>query len=307
VNTRTSPFRIEYVLMLVTTFFWALGHPVGRIVLRVVHPFQLGALNLSFGFAGVFLFLVLSGRVKTLTRLSKKDIAASLFLGVFGFFIYQICTFSALARIPASVNAILVSTNPVFIALFSAIILRERITLMRFAGILCALTGAVFVTFNRGFRLEGEINLLGCGFSLCAAFSFALYSVLGKRILSRNEPLIVSTYALLSGAVLLMLLTGFSVRYSELSSAPPSTWMLIIMLSLTMIGIAYPLWFTCLKRMAASRVSIYIFMTPVFAVILSLLILHERFSWLFWLGASLVMAGIGITTLTPGKRGASAS
>jgi drug/metabolite transporter (DMT)-like permease len=148
---------------------------------------------------------------------------------------------------------------------------------------------------------------LGCGFSLCAAFSFALYSVLGKRILSRNEPLIVSTYALLSGAVLLMLLTGFSVRYSELSSAPLSTWMLIITLSLTMIGIAYPLWFTCLKRMAASRVSIYIFMTPVFAVILSLLILHERFSWLFWLGGSLVMAGIGITTLTVRKRSAAQS
>jgi len=298
---------MEYMLMLTATFFWALGHPVGRIVLRSVHPFQLGALNLSFGFAAVLFFLVLSGRVKTLAGLPKKSIAASLLLGVFGFFIYQICTFSALARIPASVNAILVSTNPVFIALFSALILRERINLPRFIGILCALTGAVFVTFNRGFTFEGEINLAGCVFSLCAAFSFALYSVLGKRVLSKNEPLIVSTYALLSGAVLLMLLSGFSVGFTELSSVPNSTWMLIIMLSLTMIGIAYPLWFTCLKRMAASHVSIYIFMTPVFAVILSLLILHERFSRLFWLGGGLVMAGIVITTLSAGKQGAAAS
>lgn len=295
------------MLMLTATFFWALGHPVGRIILRTVHPFQLGALNLSFGFAAVFFFLVLSGRVKTMAGLPKKEIAASLLLGVFGFFIYQVCTFSALARIPASVNAILVSTNPVFIALFSALILRERINLLRFIGILFALMGAVFVTFNRGFRLEGEINLVGCAFSLCAAFSFALYSVFGKRVLSKNEPLIVSTYALLSGAVLLMLLSGFSVGFTELSKAPNSTWVLIILLSLTMIGIAYPLWFTCLKRMAASHVSIYIFMTPVFAVILSLLILHERFSWLFWLGGGLVMTGIGITTLSAGKQGAASS
>jgi drug/metabolite transporter (DMT)-like permease len=295
------------MLMLTATFFWALGHPVGRIILRTVHPFQLGALNLSFGFAAVFFFLVLSGRVKTMAGLPKKEIAASLLLGVFGFFIYQVCTFSALARIPASVNAILVSTNPVFIALFSALILRERINLLRFIGILFALMGAVVVTFNRGFRLEGEINLVGCAFSLCAAFSFALYSVFGKRVLSKNEPLIVSTYALLSGAVLLMLLSGFSVGFTELSKAPNSTWVLIILLSLTMIGIAYPLWFTCLKRMAASHVSIYIFMTPVFAVILSLLILHERFSWLFWLGGGLVMTGIGITILSAGKQGAASS
>jgi drug/metabolite transporter (DMT)-like permease len=295
------------MLMLTATFFWALGHPVGRIILRTVHPFQLGALNLSFGFAAVFFFLVLSGRVKTMAGLPKKEIAASLLLGVFGFFIYQVCTFSALARIPASVNAILVSTNPVFIALFSALILRERINLLRFIGILFALMGAVFVTFNKGFRLEGEINLVGCAFSLCAAFSFALYSVFGKRVLSKNEPLIVSTYALLSGAVLLMLLSGFSVGFTELSKAPNSTWVLIILLSLTMIGIAYPLWFTCLKRMAASHVSIYIFMTPVFAVILSLLILHERFSWLFWLGGGLVMTGIGITTLSAGKQGSASS
>ena len=295
------------MLMLTATFFWALGHPVGRIVLRAVHPFHLGALNLGLGFAAVLFFLFLSGSVKRLAALPKKDIASSLLLGVFGFFIYQICTFSALARIPASVNAILVSTTPVFIALLSALILRERITIFRLVGILCALTGAVFVTFNRGFRLEGEINLVGCVFSLCAALSFALYSVLGKRVLTRNDPLIVSTYALLSGAVLLLLLCGFSVGFAELSSAPNSTWMLIIMLSLTMIGIAYPLWFTCLKRMAASRVSIYIFMTPVFAVILSFLILDERFSRLFWLGGGLVMAGIGITTLSAGKRSASAS
>jgi drug/metabolite transporter (DMT)-like permease len=70
----------------------------------------------------------------------------------------------------------------------------------------------------------------------------------------------------------------------------------MVMLGLTMIGIAYPTWFACLKRLPASRVSVYVYMTPVFAVILSLLILEERFSWLFLLGGALVLGGIALAS-----------
>ena len=43
-------FRVEYLLMLIAALFWALGHPFGKIALREVHPFQLGAFNLIVGF-----------------------------------------------------------------------------------------------------------------------------------------------------------------------------------------------------------------------------------------------------------------
>jgi drug/metabolite transporter (DMT)-like permease len=73
------------------------------------------------------------------------------------------------------------------------------------------------------------------------------------------------------------------------------TFLLIVFLGITMIGIAYPLWFMCLKRLPAAHVSIYVYLTPIFAVILSLIILHERFSWLFWVGGVLILGGIIIT------------
>ena len=66
----------------------------------------------------------------------------------------------------------------------------------------------------------------------------------------------------------------------------------MVLLGVTMIGVAYPLWFYCLKRLPAVHASVFIYMTPVFAVILSLAILRERFAWTFWLGGALVLAGI---------------
>ena len=50
-----------------------------------------------------------------------------------------------------------------------------------------------------------------------------------------------------------------------------------------------------LKKFPASQISIYIYLTPVFAVVLSLAILKEKFSWLLWVGGALILLGIIIT------------
>jgi drug/metabolite transporter (DMT)-like permease len=70
-----------------------------------------------------------------------------------------------------------------------------------------------------------------------------------------------------------------------------------------MIGFAYPAWFTGLKILPASSVSIFIYLTPVFAVILSFLILGEHFSWLFYVGGALVVGSVVASTLTTWSRG----
>jgi drug/metabolite transporter (DMT)-like permease len=103
---KNPPFiRIEYLLILISTFFWALGHPVGKIIVQTVHPFQLAALKMIIGFFSLFIYLAFEGKLRELFHISVKDLVVSLILGVFGFFFYQIATFSALARIPASMNA----------------------------------------------------------------------------------------------------------------------------------------------------------------------------------------------------------
>jgi len=295
-------FRIEYLLMLITCFFWALGHPLGRIILRELHPFQLGSITLTSGFCIILIYMLVAGRIRELFSIKRKDLLLSMGLGIFGFFLYQILTFSALSRIPASMNAVIISTNVVWIALLAAAILKERIPLPRFGAIVLALAGAVFVTFNMGFSLNQEITLTGCSFSLLAAISFAIYTVFGKKLLSDNEPLTVALLGIFSGALFLSLLTWRTVGFPARGTTATSTLILTILLGITMIGLSYPLWFTCLKNLPASHVSIYIYMTPIFAVILSLIILKERFSWRFGLGTALVLGGIVLTNLLGGMK-----
>jgi drug/metabolite transporter (DMT)-like permease len=284
------------VPLLLATLFWALGHPLGRIILQTVHPFQLGTMTLGVGFLCVLVYLAAARRLALLSRMRPADIAGSLGLGVLGFAAYQVLTFSALARIPASMNAILVSTNVVLIAILSALFLKEKVSWMRALGILVAFAGAMLVTFNGGFSLDGRIDLLGCAFSVLAALCFAVYTVLGKRLVDRNDPLLVTTLALFAGAVILAVVTAATVGFGSLARAGTQAWWLMVLLGVSMIGFAYPAWFETLKRLPASRASVFVYFTPVFAVILSLLILDERFSWLFYGGAALVLAGVGLSS-----------
>jgi drug/metabolite transporter (DMT)-like permease len=196
-----------------------------------------------------------------------------------------------------------VATNVVLITPLAALFLKERIRWGRALAVLAAFAGVVLVTFNQGFAAGGTIDLTGCLFSLLAAISFAAYTVMGKRVVERNDPLIVTALALFSGAVLLSVLTGFTVGFSSLGGADTLTWTLMILLGVTMIGFAYPAWFACLKILPASRVSIFIYLTPVFAVVLAFLILDERFSWLFYAGGALVLGSVVISTVTSRRRG----
>lgn len=290
--------RIEHLFMLIFAFFAALGHPLGRIIVREMHPIQLGTVTLLIGLVVLILYIMFTGRLKSLFRIDKKDILLSAGIGVFGFFFFQILTFSALARIPASVNAFLINTSVVYISLLAAVFLKERIPLIRILAIALALMGVVLVVFNRGFRLERVAPLLGCLFSILGAIAFAIYSVFGKKLLQRNDPINVVAIAVFSGAVLLSIFTRFSIGYSSIVDIGGKTWLLTILLGATMIGLAYPMWFLSLRRLPASHVSVYLYMTPLFAVLLSFLILHETFGWLFWIGGLLILGGIVLSGLS---------
>jgi drug/metabolite transporter (DMT)-like permease len=179
-----SKLRVEYLYLLSFVFFAALGHPLGKIIVQDMHPVLLGTASLVVGLLVIVLFIFLTGKSRTLFKMQWRDVLLSAGIGIPCFFFFQILTFSALSRIPASVNAFLINTSVIFISLLASIVLKERLPLIRIAAIVIAFVGVVFVVFNSGFGRGESIDLIGCLFSILAAMSFALYSVFGKNLSS---------------------------------------------------------------------------------------------------------------------------
>lgn len=303
---------ILHLFLLAFAFFGALGHPLGRILVELgsqgqgsmaqgssghLHPFQLGSLSLAIGFICMCAFLAAAGKAASFFKISRSALLLSFGLGVLGFFLFYICSFSALARIPASMNAVFISTTVVFTALFAAPFLGEKIGPWRIAGIGIALGGAALVAAGGGSASGGQSQpgtaiAGGIAFSLAGAVVNALYSVFGKKLIGDNDPLIVSSLSMLSGAVFLSLLAAVTSGYGSVLSLDLEGWLLVILLGATLFGLSYPLFFFVLKRMPATQASMYMYLIPVFAGALSYAILGERFGWTFYAGFAVVIAGI---------------
>ena len=156
-----------YLKLFLTAVLWGGTFVAGRIVAQEVEP-AAGSF-LRFAVASLLLVAMIWQVEGRLPIPSRKQMIPLLLLGMTGVAAYNIFFFLGLKIIPASRASLIVATNPVFIALGSALLFKDRLTSRRIAGIALCLTGAVIV-ISRGDIMAllsqgvgtGETFILGC-------------------------------------------------------------------------------------------------------------------------------------------------
>lgn len=282
--------RKEYLILLTVAFIWGSGHPLGKIILKELHPIQLSLLS-AFLTTTVLAAIMLASRKKTMGKLGSTGMLLSVAAGAIMFFIYPILSFSALRLIPASVNAILVSTSTIYVALIAAATLKERLNSICYAGIVFSFIGVSMVVLSSGGSVNVKsISLLGCGLSLLGALTSATYAVMGKFLMYKYEALTVTLISSASGAVLLAAATPL-IGFSELATMSLKTLLLTLYWGVSS-GVGYFLFYRCLKSLEATRVSSFIYFSPMFAILLSIILIQEKISILFILGMGLIFLGV---------------
>lgn len=217
-------------------------------------------------------------------------------LGFFGIFLYGLCFFYGLQRIPAGHAALVVALNPVVVVLAAWLLGQERMNGRKFVGSAIALGGCLAVIGNgdplallHGNVGLGELLIVGC------VLSWTAYTFIGRRATQMLAPLAVTLHASLVGAILL------GLAALPIGNIDPAAWSLRVwgcMLFLAIFGtaIAYT-WFTdAVRELGAGHASIFINLVPVFAVLQAALILDERLGLPVLFGGLLVIAGVWLTT-----------
>ena len=171
------------------------------------------------------------------------------------------------------VRASILDGMSVFIAIFLACVIfrQEKLTGTKLIGSVIGFAGLVVVCLN-GSTLEFGFTLLGDGFMLISTAFYAFSSVLIKKFTQGESPFMLSGYQFCVGGIIMVvigLLTGGYV-------APVSAGSYVLLLYLGCISaVAYSLWGLLLKYNDVSRVTVFSFMTQVFGVVFSALILSE--------------------------------
>lgn len=181
----------------------------------------------------------------------------------------------------ASLTAMIVSMNPLFVSLFAIFILKERLNRIQLYSLLVGLVGLLIIIFGERELLQHHyLNLpLGIILAILAGITFALYTVLTKWAVAQYGNLVTNSVAFLLGGIILSIINLIS---GESMAFAPSikNISLILYLGVMVSGLAYVLYFEAMKQLTASRASFYFFLKPALASILAYFFLGEQLgSW----------------------------
>lgn len=225
-------------------------------------------------------------------KVSWKDKAYLFLCGMFGVATNQLFFFKGLS-ITSEINAsLLMITTPILVMLISVFMKRESMNLIKFIGLLLGVAGALLLIAGR-FNGSFQLNQLNKGdlFIVFNAISYSFYLVLVKKMMEKYNPLTVISHVFLFGLIPVAFI-GFK-QFSEVewSSFTPAVWLSVIYVVIATTFLAYLLNVYALKRVNPSLVGIYIYLQPLFAAFISIL-LGKPLSMIHFIAALLIFSGV---------------
>ncbi len=276
-----------HLASLLTITIWGTTFISTKILLVDFQPIEILLLRFVMGL--IALVLVYPHRLRGTSKSQELVFASA---GLCGVCLYYLLENIALTYTMASNVGVITSAAPFFTALLSHLFLKEEKPKANFLiGFAVAMAGIFLISFN-GSKLE--LNPTGDLLALFAAFIWACYSVLTKKISGYGYHTILITRRIFCYGIMFMLPTLFLFDFQlELTRFTNPVYLFnIIFLGLGASALCFVTWNFAVKVLGAVKTSVYIYMVPVITVITSVAILHEKITVLATVGTVLTMAGL---------------
>ena len=289
-----------HLAALLTIVIWGTTFISTKILLVDFQPVEI----LFFRFVMGFLVLLVAYPKKLKTADYKQELTF-VAAGLCGICLYYLLENIALTFTLASNVGVIISVAPFFTAILAHLFMKseEKLRVQFFVGFVVAMVGIILISFN-GRKLE--INPMGDFLAVVAAFVWACYSILTRKISSFGYPVILSTRRTFFYGILFMIPTLFFFDFQpDLSRFANMTYLFnILYLGLGASALCFVTWNFAVKELGAVKTSVYIYMVPVITVVTSVLILHEQLTLLAGIGTILTLIGLFLSEYKPERKGA---
>ena len=285
-----------HLAALLTILIWGTTFISTKVLLVDFQPVEI----LFFRFVlGLLALLIVCPRRMTGTTLRQEIVFGA--AGLCGVCLYYLMENIALTYTMASNVGVIISAAPFFTAILSHLLLKkeEKLGAAFFVGFLIAMAGIALISFN-GSALQ--LNPIGDLLALLAAFLWACYSILTRKISGYGYHTILTTRRIFFYGILFMVpaLFMFDFRLELDRFANPVYLLNILFLGLGASALCFVTWNFAVRLLGAVKTSVYIYLVPVITVAASVVILREPFTWMTGAGTVLTLAGL---LLSEGKWG----
>ena len=217
--------------------------------------------------AGI-MFWIIKSFIKE--RVERKDLLLLLICGFFGVATNQLLFFHGLNLTSPIDASIIITAVPVMVLIFSAILLKEKITTNKLIGITIGAIGAILLVWY-GKSGGGTSSILGNIFVLINACSYALYLVLVKPLMKKYNPITVITWVFLFGFIFVFPVGINDLITTDFSAFTLNTYLTVAFVIIGTTFFAYLFNIYALSKLSPSVTGSYIYLQPVISFIMVLI------------------------------------
>lgn len=269
---------LSHFYCLIAIAIWSTLEITGKLVGAGIDPFTLTAWRFLIGGLALLPFALRQARS------AKQQITRETLLRIAPLGILNVCASMLLLQLSifygkASLTAVIVAMNPLFVSLFAAMLLREKLERVQLFCLGLGIAGLLMIIlFEREHQsLEYQNLTLGIILAVIASVTFGLYTVLTKKAVQRYGNLFTNSFSFLIGGSVLLLI-NLAIGKPLIFTVTQSNILFLAWLGIVVTGLAYVLYFEGMKTIGAARASVYFFLKPALASVLAYLILRETLS-----------------------------
>ncbi len=240
----------------------------------------------------VFLFWLFFLFQQEKIRLEKKDIGKFLLCALTALAVNQMLFMKGLSYTYSIHASLLLLITPILITFSAAWILKERITILKLAGLFLGVAGAVILITSRSNAGNGRDILWGDVLVLLSSVAYTFYFILVKPLMHKYSSMDVMRWVFTFGLFMII-----PMSWNEFTAIPwrqfsMTEYLLMFMITVPGTFLAYIFNVYGIKMLSASMAGTYIYSQPVFAVIIAVFFLKEPLELYKIAAAGLIFAGV---------------
>ena len=242
-----------------------------------------------------------AGRRPDAPAITPRDWRALIWLGFIGYYLGSLLDFMGLVYITAALERLVLYLYPTMVLVLS-VVLRGRAVSAREVGALALSYAGIALVFVHDLHFGGDARALWIGGALvfASALSYAVYLIGAGDVIARLGSMRFIAWAMLASSVFVF--AQFALTRDLGALAVPNS-IYALSLAMAVFSTVLPTWLVAeaVRRLGANMSSLIGSLGPVFTIGLGAVILGEAVHWIQLAGAFLVLAGVTLVTLRPGR------
>lgn len=286
----SQPVVKAHFALFFTNFFFAINYTAIKFFTsnHIAGPFGINILRVG-GCVVLFWFLFLFRKEKV--SIERRDLFKIAVCSFTAIALNQMLFIKGLSYTSPLHASLLTLISPILITVFASVILREKLTILKSAGLILACAGSVLLLSGKETK-DGDNYLLGDLLIIASAAAYSVYFILVKPLMDKYSPLVITRWIFTFGMIMIwpFCLTEVSeINFPEFSAM---NWLILFIIIVPGTFLAYVFNVYGIKILNASRAGAYIYTQPFLAGIIAVIFLNEEITLYKIFATILIFAGL---------------